>query len=179
MLQKKIEGLIDLVRAQKVRLILSLLLIIAGFIGLREIDPKSILVLSGLVLIIIGSLPWLVVLRRALWVKRYTEGGKWLKAANVCLWLTLFTCPVTLTCLWLWKLFVPVHEGFAGMGQAIAMLVYAILSLYATYSFSTFSFLIQLWRDQWQTKLNVITLIYLCLLSFGAIAATMHMLTVQ
>lgn len=173
MITEKIDRLIELVRERQVRLILSLLTIIAGFIGLREIDANSILILGALGLFILGLLPWLVVFRRALWSKRYPEGGKWLKAAKVFLWITLLACPVTLACLWLWKLFLPIPEGFAGLGQSIAMLICAIISFYATYSFAALSFLIQLWHDQWRTKLNIITLIYLCLLSSVVIAGIM------
>ncbi len=173
MITEKLDRMIELVRERQVRLILSLLTIIAGFIGLREIDPNSMLILGALGLFILGLLPWLVVFRRALWSKRYPEGGKWLKAANVFLWVTLLACPVTLACLWLWSLVWPTPNGFAGLGQGIAMLICAIISFYATYIFAALSFLIQLWRDQWRNKLNAITLIYLTLFSSVVIAVIM------
>lgn len=174
MITEKLDRLIELVRERQVRLILSLLTITAGFIGLREIDANSILILGALGLFILGLLPWLVVFRRALWNKCYPEGGKWLKAANVFLWVTLLACPVTLASLLLWNLVWPIPDGFAGLGPSLIMMLSAIISFYATYSFAALSFLIQLWRDQWRTKLNAITLIYLILFSSVVIAVIMR-----
>jgi hypothetical protein len=174
MINEKLDRLIEIVRARQARLILSLLTIITGFIGLRKIDTNSILILGALGLFILGLLPWLVVIRRALWSKRYPEGGKWLKAANVFLWITLLACPVTLACLLLWNLVWPIPNGFGGLGPFLVMMLCAMISLYATYIFAALSFLIQLWRDQWRTKLNIITLIYLILFSSVVIAGIMR-----
>jgi UDP-N-acetylmuramyl pentapeptide phosphotransferase/UDP-N-acetylglucosamine-1-phosphate transferase len=169
MLKHKIKGLIDLMRQQKVRLISSSLLIIAGYIGLREIDPNSILVLSGLALIIIGLLPWLVVLRRALWNKRYPEGGKWMKAARILLWSALLIFPITATNLWIWFTIFPMPDGFDGLGQFLLLLLSLMIAAYATGTFAALAFFIQLWRDQWHNRLNLVVLIYLCLLFIGII----------
>jgi hypothetical protein len=169
MLPEKLVRLIDLVREQQDRLILSSLLIIAGLIGLREIDPNSMLILSGLALIIIGLLPWLVVLRRVLWNKRFPEGGKWMKAARFFLWSALLIFPITAACLWIWFTIFPMPEGFAGLGPALLLLFSLMMAIYATGIFATLAFFIHLWRDQWHKRLNLVVLIYLCLLFIGVI----------
>jgi hypothetical protein len=169
MLKHKIEGLINILRQQKVRLISSALLIIAGYIGLREIDPNSILVLSGLALIIIGLLPWLVVLRRTLWNKRFPEGGKWMKAARFFLWSALLIFPITAACLWIGFTIFPMPDGFEGLGQFLLLLLSLMIAAYATGTFAALAFFIQLWRDQWHKRLNLIVLIYLCILFIGII----------
>ena len=117
MIKKGIERLIELMRERQVRLILCSLLVIAGYIGLRKIDPNSSLVLGGLTLFIIGLLPWLVALRRAFWVKPYPEGGKWMKATRFFLWLALLIFPITVACLWIWFAIFPMPDGFDGLGQ--------------------------------------------------------------
>lgn len=169
MLKNKIEGLIDLVREHRVRLILSSPLIIAGYIGLREIDPNSMLILSGLALIILGLLPWLVVFRKALWSKRYPEGGKWLKATRFFLWSALLILPITAACLWIWFTIFPMPDGFAGLGPALLLFFSLMIAIYATGIVATLAFFIQLWRDQWHKRLNLVVLIYLCLLFIGII----------
>lgn len=165
----KIEALLNLVRQQQVRLISGTLLIIAGYIALREIDPNSILVLSGLALMILGSLPWLVVLRRTLWNKRFPEGGKWLKAARFFLWFALLVFPITAACLWIWFTIFPMPDGFEGLGQTLLLLFFLMIAAYATGTSAALAFLIQLWRDQWHKRLNLTVLIYLCLLFIGII----------
>ena len=163
MIKKGIERLIELMREQQVRLILSSLLMIAGYIGLRKTDPNSSLVLGGLALFIIGLLPWLVALRRAFWVKRYPEGGKWMKATRFFLWLALLIFSITAACLWIWFAIFPIPDGFDGLGQTLLLLLFLMIAIYATGISATLAFFIQLWRDQWYRRLNLAILIYLCL----------------
>jgi hypothetical protein len=163
MIKKGIERLIELMREQQVRLILSSLLMIAGYIGLRKTDPNSSLVLGGLALCIIGLLPWLVALRRAFWVKRYPEGGKWMKATRFFLWLALLIFSITAACLWIWFAIFPIPDGFDGLGQTLILLLFLMIAIYATGISATLAFFIQLWRDQWHRRLNLAALIYLFL----------------
>jgi predicted MFS family arabinose efflux permease len=44
-----------------------------------------------------------------------------------------------------------------------------MIAIYATGIFATLAFFIQLWRDQWHKRLNLVVLIYLCLLFIGII----------
>jgi hypothetical protein len=155
--------LAQLASADRMRLSWSLLLMIIGCIAAREIDPNSFLLMGCFGLILIGCLPWLVLLRRGLYEKRYPEGGRWMKAARFLMWSSLLVFPITAGCLWVWNTISPIPDGFAGLGLSLLFLCCLAIAIYATGTFASLAFFIQLWRDQWHKRLNLAVLIYLCL----------------
>ncbi|MES2982069.1 MAG: hypothetical protein V4727_07125 [Verrucomicrobiota bacterium] len=60
-------------------------------------------------------------------------------------------------------------DGCAGLGEAILLLLSLMIALYATGIFAALTFFIQLWREQWHYRLNLVVLIYLCLIFIGVL----------
>lgn len=166
----KFTKLAELASADRMRLGWSLLLGIIGCIAAREIDPNSMVILGCFAMILIGCLPWLVLLRRGLCEKRYPEGGRWMKAARFLMWSSLLIFPITAGCLWIWFTIFPMPDGFAGLGPAILALFSLMIAIYATGTFAGLAFFIQLWRDQWHKRLNLAVLMYLWLFLIVSIA---------
>jgi len=142
----------------------SLFLGIGSYVCLRVTNSNSILFGISLGLLVVCILPWLSVLRRRVSPKQYPEGGKWMTAVTMLLWISLFIGPVVTGSFWAWTQFSDAPDGMARLSNGIGLLVFGVISFSTAYWLATLAFLIQLWRDQWRTKLTGVTIAYLFLL---------------
>ena len=147
----------------KVMLTSSLFLGICSIICLRVLRPETPLFGVSLGLLLVCLLPWLVLLRRKFWSRRFAEGGKWRIAVTVLLWVCVLIGPVVTGSFWLWTRFADAPDNMARLVQFLGIVVYGVMSFSAAYWVGALAFLIQLWRDQWCARLTTVAVGYLFL----------------
>ena len=142
----------------------SLFFGICSIACLRYARSDSFLFAVGLGLLLVCVLPWLVVLRRIAWNRRYPEGGRWMIAVAALLWISLLIGPVVTGSFWLWTQFSDAPDGMARFSEFSGLVGFGVISFSAAYWLAALAFLIQIWRDQWRMKLTGVTVAFLFLL---------------
>jgi hypothetical protein len=142
----------------------SLFLGILSLAGLKMARSESALFGISLGVLMVSVLPWLVVLRRRVWRRRYADGGGWMTVVSALLWISLLIGPLVTGAFWAWTQFTDAHDGMARLSDTLGTLVFGVVSISAGYCLATLALLIQIWRDQWRTKLTGVTVSILFLL---------------
>lgn len=142
-----------------------------GFIKFAR--SESFLFGISLGVLLVCFLPWLVVLRRSLWSRHFPDGGRWMTVVAALLWVSLLIGPVVTGSFWVSTQLSGASDGMARLSNTIGALVFGVVSFSAAYFLAGLAFLIQLWRDQWRTKLTGVTIACLFLL-FVAYAWSMR-----
>jgi len=138
-----------------------------GFLGiacLKIAGSESALFGISLGVLLVSVLPWLVVLRRRFWRRRFPDGGRWMTAVSVLLWISLLIGPLVTGSFWAWTQFSGAVDGMERLSDTLGILVYGVVSFSAAYCLATMALLIQIWRDQWRAKLTGVTVAFLFLL---------------
>ena len=136
----------------------SLILGVFSIACLRFARSDSFLFGVSLGLLTVCSLPWLVVLRRRVWSRRYPNGGRWMIAVTALLWVSLLIGPLITGSVWVWAEFSDAPMGW------LAVLGFGVISFTSAYWSATLALVIQIWRDQWRIKLTGVSIAFLFLL---------------
>lgn len=142
----------------------SLFLGICGIAGLMIARSESLLFGISLGVLLVSLLPWLVVLRRRVWRRRYPDGGRWMAAVSALLWMSLLIGPLVTGSFWAWAQFPDSQDGMEQLSNTLGTLVFGVVSFSAAYCMGALALLIQIWRDQWCKKLTAVTIAFLLLL---------------
>lgn len=157
----RVSGLASMPRAV---LVLSFIIGICSIACLKMARSESFLFGISLGVLVVCILPWLVVLRRSVWKRRDPEGGRWMTAVSVLLWLALIIGPLVTGSFWAWTQFSGALDGMARLNDTIGTLVFGVVSFSAAYGLATLALVIQIWRDQWRMKQTGVTVAFLLLL---------------
>ncbi len=144
--------------------IASLALALISAYCLKHGDSNEFIYVLYMSSMLISCVPWLLVLRRKISKRPFSENSKWMTTAKFSLWTTLLIGPVVLVITWLWFIAATEPERRATSLNGLVVILYTIAALGAAYYIAAFAYLIQLWRDQWHQKLNIATAIFLTLL---------------
>jgi hypothetical protein len=147
----------------RVILVSSLFFGFLGMVCLNTARSESTLFGIGLGVLMVSVLPWLVVLRRRFWRKRFPDGGRWMTAVSALLWISLLIGPLVTGSFWLWWQLSHAPDGMARFGDFLGVVVFGVISFSAGYLSAAIALLIQIWRDQWRAKLTGVTLAFLFL----------------
>lgn len=134
---------------------------LVGIACLRLAGSESALFGISLGGIMVSVLPWLVVLRRRCWRRRFPEGGRWMTAVSALLWIAVLIGPLGTGAFWVGTRFSGAADGMERLSDTIGTLVFAVVSFSAACSLATLAILIQIWRDQWRAKLTGVTVAFL------------------
>jgi len=147
----------------------SLFLGICAIVCLKMAGSRSFLFAVSLGVLVVCALPWLVVLRRKGWRRRYPADGKWLSVVSVLLWISLLIGPLATGSCWVWARFSDAQDNMLRLNHALGTLAVGVVSFSTAYWSAALALLIQIWRDQWRPKLTGATIVFLLLL-FAAYA---------
>ena len=109
-------------------------------------------------------LGWLIFLRRRFWQRRYPEGGRWMTAVKVLLWIALLIVPVVAGGYLMVTRQAAQADGMARFHHFFEFLAITSISLYVAFGLAMMALLIQLWRNQWHVMLTAVTTAYFLLL---------------
>lgn len=145
-------------------LALSLVLVISAIACFKLACSESFLFAVSLGVLVVSGLPWLVVLRRRGWKRRYPTGGRWMVAVSALLWISLFIGPLVTGAFWAWTQFSDAQDNMVRLSHTLGVLALGAVSFSAAYGLATLAFLVQIWRDRWHPKLTGVTVAFLFLL---------------
>ena len=149
----------------------SLFFGIVGIVCLNIARSESALFGISLGVLLVSVLPWLVVIRRRFWRRRFPDGGRWMIAVAALLWISLLVGPVVTGSVWLWTQFSDAPDGMARFSNFLGVVVFGVVSFSAAYWLATMALLIQIWRDQWRANLTGVTVAFLFLLFIAYVFA--------
>ena len=142
----------------------SALLLFLSFGALRLARPDSFLFGISLGFFIVSCLPLLVALRRCLWGRRFSGRGRWMAAVTGLLWASLLIGPLVTGAFGMWTHYSVPPDGMARPSNFVGLAVFGVVSFSAAYFLAVLTFFIQLWGDQWHTKLTSVSIVFLFLL---------------
>jgi hypothetical protein len=145
-------------------LALSLFFGILGIACLKIAGSESALFGISLGVLLVSVLPWLVVLRRRFWRRRFPDGGRWMTFVSAILWISLLIGPLVTGSVWAWTQFSGAVDGMERLSDTLGTLVFGVVSFSTAYCLATMALLIQIWRDRWRAKLTGVTVAVLFLL---------------
>ena len=142
----------------------AVLAIVSGivFANLRPspVLANEILVGSCLAILVVSLLPWLVLCRRRFLKTPVVASQHWARVITAFLTIGLLFGPVVTGTYKVWMNVARPTDAWGGFGPAIGFVIIAIVSHYIGFAACVIAFLIQLWRDQWKSVLNVLAIAY-------------------